>query len=53
MKIIEHIKSMLNDLDYEMWNNRIMSDAIEFNQPLEEVEFYLKNNYLNHYAIEK
>ena len=51
--LVNRIKSMINDIHYSLWKSRIMSDAMEYNLDTEVVEFYLHNNYINHYGIEK
>jgi len=48
--IINRIKAMLNDLHYEVWNDWIMSDALEFGLEPEFVEMMLESNYINHYG---
>ena len=46
---IKKIKKWYNDLDYQLSMNSIMSEAIEYGEDPDAVDFYLKNNYKNHY----
>lgn len=53
-KLFKNIKqkiiAYINDLDYKMWVIKIMSDAIEYGEEPEVVEYFLENNYKNHYG---
>lgn len=44
------LKQKLNDLDYEMRNVKIISDAIEFNEDSDLVTRLLEANYEEHYG---
>ena len=44
------LKQKLNDLDYEMRNVKIISDAIEFNEDSDLVTRLLEANYEEHYS---
>lgn len=44
------LKQKLNDLDYEMQNIKIISDAIEFNEDSDLVTRLLEANYEVHYG---
>ena len=48
-KLFTKIKAIINDIDYECWNTRIMSDALEFDIDENTVERWLDANYRNHY----
>lgn len=48
-KLFAKIKAIINDIDYECWNTRIMSDALEFDIDEDTVEKWLDANYRNHY----
>ena len=48
-KIIQYVKSVLNDIDYQICVGRIMSEALEYNNDANFVEKCLKANYINHY----
>lgn len=48
-KLFTKIKAIINDIDYECWNTRIMSDALEFDIDENTVEKWLDANYKNHY----
>ena len=50
IEIIQKIKTYINDLDYTLWNIRIMSDAIEFSEDADTVNAFLEANYENHYG---
>ena len=44
------LKQKLNDLDYEMRNVKIISDAIEFDEDSDLVSKLLEANYEDHYG---
>lgn len=48
-KIIQYVKSILNDIDYQIWVVRIMYEALEYHDDVNFVEECLKANYKNHY----
>ena len=49
-KLFYKIKEKLNDIDYNRWETRIMSDALEFDIDEDTVEKWLDANYKNHYG---
>ena len=48
-KLFTKIKAIINDIDYNRWETRIMSDALEFDIDEDTVEKWLDANYKNHY----
>lgn len=46
--MLEKFRSWLNDLSYDFWQLRIMSDALEYDNSLEEVKSQLSANFDNH-----
>lgn len=51
--MFEKFRSWLNDLSYEFWQLRIMSDALEYGNSSEEVKSQLSANFDNHYKRER
>ena len=49
-KLILKIKKILNDISYELWMTRIMSDAMEYDIDSKIVDSWLQANYENHYG---
>ncbi len=48
-KVCLIIKKILNDISYDLWSTRIMSDAMEYDLDPQIVEAMLDANYKNHY----
>lgn len=48
-KLFTKIKTIINDIDYSLWETRIMSDALEFDEDVDIVKAQLNANYKNHY----
>ena len=49
-KLFSKIKAKLNDIDYNRWETRIMSDALEYHIEEDIVKKQLNANYKNHYG---
>ena len=48
-KFVLKIKKILNDISYNLWSTRIMSDAVEYDLDPQIVDAMLDANYKNHY----
>lgn len=48
--LIKKIKAICNDISYNLWLTRIMSDAMEYDIEPNIVNSWLKANYENHYG---
>lgn len=48
-KFVSIIKKILNDISYNLWSIKIMSDAMEYDLDPQIVDAWLDANYKNHY----